>query len=92
MENIIFADVENIPLVTHHYKDRDNNNDSDDYNKPNDSREENITFKMPDTTDKVTISALRIRQKVKLAALYRHLNVKSNLDLINGTAVVNGFL
>lgn len=47
---------------------------------------------MPDTTDKVTISALRIRQKVKLAALYRHLNVKSNLDLINGTAVVNGFL
>lgn len=92
MENIIFADVENIPLVTHHYKDRDNNNDYDDYNKPNDSREEKITFKMPDTTDKVTISALRIRQKVKLAALYRHLNVKSNLDLINGTAVVNGFL
>ena len=41
---------------------------------------------MPGSTEKETISALRLKQKVKqdkLAALYRHLNVTGNLDLIN---------
>ena len=35
MKNFIFAGNENIPLVTHHDKDRDGNNDYDDYNTPN---------------------------------------------------------
>ena len=41
---------------------------------------------MPGSTKKGATSALRLKQKVKrdkLAALYRHLNVTSNLDLIN---------
>ena len=79
-----------IPLVTHQDKECDSNKDYDDYNKPNNSRADKITFKMPDTTDKVTASALRLKPKVKqdkLGAFYRLLNVKSNLDLINGSTV-----
>ena len=75
MDNPRFVDDENIPLV--HDKDID-------YNTPNTSKIYETSFTMPGLKDKK--STLRVRQKVKqdmLTALYRHLNVTDNLDLIN---------
>ena len=49
---------------------------------PNTSRIDETSFMEPDTS--ATTSTLRLRQKVKrdkLAALYRHLNITSSLDL-----------
>ena len=70
--------MKNIPLV------HDEDIDYVDYNTPNTSRVDETSFTMPGPTDKET--TLRLTQKVKkdkLAALYRHLNVTGNLDLIN---------
>ena len=76
MDNPKFVDEETISLVQ--------NEDYDNYGTPNTSRVDETSFTEPDTTD--ATSTLRLKQKVKrdkLAALYRHLNVTGNLDLIN---------
>ena len=76
MDNPRFVDEETIPLVQ--------DEDYDDYNTPNTSRVDETSFTEPDTTE--ATSTLRLKQKVKrdkLGALYRHLNVTGNLDLIN---------
>ena len=68
MDNPRFADEETIPLV----KDED----YDDYNTPNTSRIDEISFAEPDATE--ATSTLQLRQKVKrdkITALYRYLNV-----------------
>ena len=80
MNNPVFVDKENIPLV------HDEDINYDDYGTPNTSRVHETSFTMPGSTEKETTSTLRLKQKVKrdkLAALYRHLNVTGNLDLIN---------
>ena len=77
MDNPVFVDEEDIPMV--HQDD-----DCDDYNTPNTSRIDETSFMEPDTT-KAT-STLRLRQKVKqdkITALYRHLNITGNLDLLD---------
>ena len=71
-----FVDEETIPLVQ--------DEDYDNYGTPNTSRVEETSFTVPDTTE--ATSNLQLRQKVKrdkLAALYRHLNVTGNIDLID---------
>ena len=73
----MFVDEEDIPIV--HEDD-----DYDDYNTPNASRIDETSFTVPATTE--ATSTLRLTQKVKqdkLAALYRHLNVTGNLNLID---------
>ena len=47
---LIFADNENIPLITYHDKNRDNN--YDDYNTPDTSKMDETTFTMPSSSDK----------------------------------------
>ena len=77
MDNPRFVDEETIPII---HKDED----YDDCNTPNTNRIDEISFMEPDTTE--ATSTLRLNQKVKrdkLTALYRHLNVTGNLDLIN---------
>ena len=77
MDNPAFVDEETIGMV---HQDED----CDDYNIPNTSRVDETSFREPATTE--ATSTLRLNQKVKrdkLAALYRHLNVTGNLDLIN---------
>ena len=74
MDNPRFADEETIPLVGEDY---------DNYGTPNTSRVDDTSFTEPATTE--ASSTLRLNQKIKrdnLAALYRHLNVTGNLDLI----------
>ena len=76
MDNPVFVDGEDIPMV---HQDED----FDEYNSPNTSRVDETKFTVPDTAE--TASMLRLRQKVKrdkLSALYRHLNVTGNIDLI----------
>ena len=76
MDNPRFVDKETISLVQ--------DEDYDNYGTSNTSRVDETSFTEPDTTDATSI--LRLKQKVKrdkLAALYRHLNVTGNLDLIN---------
>ena len=74
MDNSRFVDDENIPLVF------DEDIDYDYYNTPNIS----WSFAMPHSTEKETIVPLKQNVKRdKLTALYRHLNVTGNLDLIN---------
>ena len=76
MDNPKFVDEETISLVQ--------NEDYDNYGTPNTSRVDETSFTEPDTTE--ATSTLRLKQKVKrdkLGALYRHLNVTGNLDLIN---------
>ena len=71
-----FVDEETIPLVQ--------DEDYDDYNTPNTSRIDETSFMEPDGSE--ATSTLRLNQRVKrdkLAALYRHLNVTGNLDLID---------
>ena len=77
MDNSVFVDEEDIPMV--HEDD-----DYDDYNTLNASRIDEASFTVSATT-KAT-STLRLMQKIKrdkLTALYRHLNVTGNLDLID---------
>ena len=77
MDNPVFVDEEDIPVV--HQDD-----DYDNYGTPDTSRVDEISFIVPDTTE--ATSALRLRQKVKrnkITALYRHLNVTGNLDLVD---------
>ena len=77
MDNPRFIEEEDIPLI--HQDD-----DYDDYNTPNTSRIDETSFTVPDTTE--ATSTLRLRQKVKrdkLTALYRHLNVTGDIDLID---------
>ena len=75
MDNPRFVDEEDIPLI---------DDDCDDCNTPNTSRVNETSFTEPATTE--ATSTLRLKQKVnrdKLTALYRHLNVTGNLDLID---------
>ena len=70
MDNPRFVNEEEIPLV---------DKDCDNYGTPNTNE---TSFTEPDTTE----ATLQLNQKVKrdtLAALYRHLNVTDNLDLID---------
>ena len=72
----MFADKEYIPLIQ--------DEDYDNCGTPNTSRVDETSFIEPDTTE--ATSTLLLNQKVKrdkLAALYRHLNVTGNLDLID---------
>ena len=76
MDNSTFIDEEDIPMI-HQDEDYDN------YEMLNTSRVE-TPFTVPDTTE--ATSTLRLRQKVrrdKLSALYRHLNVMGNPDLVD---------
>ena len=73
----MFVDEETIPIV---HQDKD----YDDYNTPNTSRINKTSFTVSDTIE--ATSTLRLRKNIKrdkIAALYRHLNVTGNLDLIN---------
>ena len=73
----MFLDEETIPMV---HQDED----YDDYNTPNTSRIDETSFMEPATTE--ATSNLRLTQKVKrdkLAALYRHLNVTGDIDLLD---------
>ena len=73
-KNLLNKWIETIPLVDEDY---------DNYSTPNTSRVDE-TFTELATTE--ATSTLRLNQKVKqdkLAALYRHLNIAGNLDLIN---------
>ena len=75
MDNPVFANEENIQMVEKDY---------DDYSTPNTSRIDETSFAAPSTTEATSI--LRLRQKVKrdkLNALYRHLNLTGNPDLID---------
>ena len=77
MDNPRFVDEETIPLV------QDDEEDYDDYETPNTNRIE-TSFTVPDITE--ATSTLRLRQKGKrdkINALYRHLNVTGNPDLID---------
>ena len=74
MNNPTFVNEEDTAMV---HQDED----YDDYNTPNKSRIDERSFAEPDTTE--ATSTLQLRQKVKgdkLAALYRHLPVRGNLD------------
>ena len=76
MENLTFVNEEEIPLINQ-------DEDYDDYRTPDTSRVD-TSFIDPDTIE--VISTLRLRQKVKwdkLTALYRHLNVTGDIDLID---------
>ena len=73
----MFVDEETIRMVHQDEK-------YDDFNTPNTSMVDETSLIESDTTE--ATSSLRLKQKVKrgkLAALYRHLNVTVNLDLIN---------
>ena len=75
-------DEDNIPLLHNDPGD----DDYDDYNTPNTGRRDEKPFTVSRSTEKETKSTLRLKQKVKrdkLAALYKHLNVTGNLDLIS---------
>ena len=77
MDNPVFVDEEDIAMV--HQDD-----DYDDNNTPNTSRVGETSFTVPDTPE--ATSTLRLRQKVKrdkITALYRHLNVTGDIDLID---------
>ena len=67
MDNPIFIDEEDIPLI---------NQDEDDCRTPDTSRIDEASFRVPDTTE--AKSTLRLSQEVKrdkINALYIHLNV-----------------
>ena len=79
MDNIAFVDEENIPMIHQDEEDYDN------YGTPNASWIDETLFTVPDDPTKPT-SMLKLRQKVKqdkLIALYRHLGVTGNPDLID---------
>ena len=79
-----FPHEDNIPL---HHRDHDDHGGDDchDYKTSNTSRTDETLFTVPGSTEKETTSTLWLKQKLKqdkLAALYRHLNITGNLDLI----------
>ena len=77
MDNPMFLDQETIPMF---HQDEG----YDDYNTPNTSRVDEISFMEPATTE-ATLTVL-LTQKVKrdkLAALYRHLSLAGSHDLIS---------
>ena len=76
MDNPRFVDKETIPL----FQDED----YDNYGTPDTSGVEETSFSKPATTQ--ATSTLQLNQNVKrgqLVALYRHLKVRGNLDLID---------
>ena len=76
MDNPKFVAEGTIPLV--------HDQDSDNYGTTNTSRVDETSLTEPDITE--ATSALQLNKRVKrdkLAALYRHLNVTDNLDLID---------
>ena len=78
MDNPVFSNEEDIPMV---HQDEE---DYDDYDTPNTSRIDETSFTVSDATE--ATSTLRLRQKVKrdkLSALSRHLNVTGDIDLID---------
>ena len=82
MDNPAFIDEEIIPMV---HQDED----YDEYNTPNTSRINETSFMEPDATE--ATSTLQLRQKLKqnkIAALYRHLNVRGD----PGLADINRFM
>ena len=77
MDNPVIVDEEDIPLINQH-------EDYDDYRTPDKSRMGEAWFTVPNTSG--ATSTLQLRQKVKLdkiTALYRHLNVTGNPDLVS---------
>ena len=75
MDNPIFVDEENIPLV--HQQDED---DYDDYNEPDTSRIDETSFTMPDGIEPTST----LRQKLKrdkIVSLYRYLDVTGDPGL-----------
>ena len=67
MDNPVFVNEEDIPMV---YQDEE---DYDDYDTPNTSRVDETLFTVPVTTQ--AISTLRLRQKLKrdkIVSLYRY--------------------
>ena len=77
MDNPRFVYEEIIPLVQE-------DKDYDNYGTLNTSRVDETSLTEPDTTE--ATSTLRLKQKVKrdkLTALYRHLNVTGDIDLID---------
>ena len=66
MENPLFFDDENIPLVTHYDGDHEgnHNDDSDEHNPPNTAVEETL-FTTPSSINKQSTSTSQIRPKVK---------------------------
>ena len=80
--NMDFPDEDNAPLL---HTDPDDDG-YDDYKTQNTSRTYETSFIVPGSTEEETTSTLRLKQKLKqdkLAALCRHLNVTSNVDLFN---------
>ena len=80
MDNPVFVNEEDIPMI---HQDKEND-DYDNYNTLNSSKIDETSFMEPNITE--ATSTLRLRQKVKrdkLSALYRHLNVMGNPDLID---------
>ena len=78
MDNPTFLNEEDIPMVS---QDEDY---YDDYRTADTSSVDGTSFTVPDTAE--TTSTLRLRQKVKwdkINALYTHLNVTGNPDLID---------
>ena len=100
MDNPMFVNEEDIPMVS---QDEDY---YDDYRTADTSSVDETSFTVPDTAE--TTLTLRLRQKVKwdkINALYTHLNVMVNPDLIDSdrfrltkdakkgvTTVIDGFL
>ena len=80
MDNLAFLDEEDISMVHQDEEDYD-----ELYDTPNASRVDETSFmEEPDATERT--STLHLRQKVKrdkIIALYRHLNVTGDLDLID---------
>ena len=78
MDNPTFIDEENIPMI------HQDEQDYGDYNMSDTSRIDETSFTVPDATEPA--STLRLKQKVKRdksIALYRHLNVTGDIDLID---------
>ena len=76
MDHPRLVDEETIPLVQ--------DEGYDNYGTPDTSRVDETSFTEPGTIE--ATSTLRLRQKVKrdkLTALYRHLNVTGDIDLID---------
>ena len=80
MDNITFVDEEDIPMIHQDEEDDDYGN----YRTPETSRIETSFIEPTDATE--VTSTPRLRQKLKqdkINALYRHLNVTADIDLIN---------
>lgn len=66
--------------------DYDDDNDYHGHNTPSTSRVDEITLAISGSTDKQETSILQLRQETKrdkLVALYMHLSINGNLELIN---------